>query len=131
MTSTLIGFTGEAITQVDVATLPMTFDDEPRTKTFMVPFMVVELPSAYNVIIGRPTLNKLRAVISRYHRSIKFPTNVGPGEVRSDPRESRRCYLATIASPKEAGRRLRSPTPENLASQTLDSSPLNRYWKYH
>ncbi|RWW86334.1 hypothetical protein BHE74_00004896 [Ensete ventricosum] len=41
MTSTLTGFTGDAITPVGVATLPMTFDDEPRT--FMVPFMVVEL----------------------------------------------------------------------------------------
>ncbi|RWV80941.1 hypothetical protein GW17_00057702 [Ensete ventricosum] len=51
MTSTLIGFTGDVITPVGIATLPMTFDDEPRTKTLMVPFMVVELPSAYNVII--------------------------------------------------------------------------------
>ncbi|RRT38723.1 hypothetical protein B296_00049333 [Ensete ventricosum] len=46
MTSTLIGFTGDAITLVGVATLPVTFDDEPRTKTLMVvPFMVVDLPS--------------------------------------------------------------------------------------
>ncbi|RZS27272.1 hypothetical protein BHM03_00060716 [Ensete ventricosum] len=35
MTSTLIGFTGDAITPVGVATL-VTFDDEPRTKTLMV-----------------------------------------------------------------------------------------------
>ncbi|RRT51759.1 hypothetical protein B296_00049609 [Ensete ventricosum] len=48
MTSTLTGFTGDAITPVGVVTLPMTFDDEPSTKTFMVPFMVVNLPSAYN-----------------------------------------------------------------------------------
>ncbi|RWV86891.1 hypothetical protein GW17_00051162 [Ensete ventricosum] len=59
MTSTLIEFTGDAITPVGVTTLPMTFDDELRTKTFMVPFMVVELPSVYNMNIGRPTLNKL------------------------------------------------------------------------
>ncbi|RZS01121.1 hypothetical protein BHM03_00030957 [Ensete ventricosum] len=52
MTSTLTGFIGDTITPEGVATLPMTFGDEPRTKTFMVPFMVVDLPSAYNVIIG-------------------------------------------------------------------------------
>ncbi|RRT37295.1 hypothetical protein B296_00043278 [Ensete ventricosum] len=69
MTSTLTGFTGDEITPVGVATLPMTSDNEPRTKILMVPFMVVELPSAYNVSIGRPTLNKLRAVVSTYHRS--------------------------------------------------------------
>ncbi|RWV97229.1 hypothetical protein GW17_00039994 [Ensete ventricosum] len=35
MTSTLTGFTGDAITPVGVATLPVTFDDEPRTKILM------------------------------------------------------------------------------------------------
>ncbi|RWW37364.1 hypothetical protein BHE74_00057542 [Ensete ventricosum] len=35
MTSTLTGFTGDAITPVGVATL-VTFGDEPRTKTLMV-----------------------------------------------------------------------------------------------
>ncbi|RRT56189.1 hypothetical protein B296_00029841 [Ensete ventricosum] len=60
-----------------VATLPVTFGDEPRTKTLMVPFMVVELPPTYNVIIGRSTLNKLRTVVLTYHRIIKFLTSTG------------------------------------------------------
>ncbi|RWW86682.1 hypothetical protein BHE74_00004526 [Ensete ventricosum] len=77
ITLTLTGFTSDAITPVGVATLPVTFDDEPRTKTLMVPSMVVDLPSAYNVIIGWPTLNKLRAIVSTYHRNMKFPTSAG------------------------------------------------------
>ncbi|RRT69268.1 hypothetical protein B296_00010576 [Ensete ventricosum] len=108
MTLTLAGFTGDTITPVGIATLPMTFSDEPRTKTFMVPFMVVDLPSMYNV--GQPTLNKLRAVISTYHRSMKFPTSTGPGEIRSDPRESSRCYLAATVIPKR-GKETLVPEP--------------------
>ncbi|RZS23300.1 hypothetical protein BHM03_00056205 [Ensete ventricosum] len=88
MTSTLTGFTGDEITPVGVVTLPMTSDNEPRTKTLIVPFMMVELPSAYNVSIGRPTLNKLRAVVCTYHCSMKFPTSNGAGEIRNDPRDS-------------------------------------------
>ncbi|RRT63122.1 hypothetical protein B296_00000877 [Ensete ventricosum] len=84
MTSTLTGFTGDAITPVGVVTLVI-FGDEPRTKTLMVQFMVVDLPSAYSVIIGAPTLNKLRAFVSTYHRSMKFPTSTSPGEIKSDP----------------------------------------------
>ncbi|RWW01100.1 hypothetical protein BHE74_00032803 [Ensete ventricosum] len=110
MTSILTGFTGNAITPVGVATLPMTFDDEPRTKTFMVSFMVVNLPFAYNVIIGWPTLNKLRAVVSTYQCSMKFLTNAGPGEIKSGPRESRRCYLAAIVIPKR-GKEALIPDP--------------------
>ncbi|RWW73079.1 hypothetical protein BHE74_00019069 [Ensete ventricosum] len=120
MTSTLTGFTGDTTTLVGVATLPMTSDDEPRTKTFMVPFMVVDLPSAYNVIIKRPTLNKLRAIISTYHRSMKFPTSAGPGEIRSDPWESRRCYLAATIIPK---RGKETPVPDPREPYKLDTRP--------
>ncbi|RZS00901.1 hypothetical protein BHM03_00030687 [Ensete ventricosum] len=87
MTSTLTGFTRDVIAPIGVVTLPVTFGNEPRIKTLMVPFMVVKLPSAYNVIIDRPTLNKLRAIISTYHCNIKFLTNARAGEVRSDPRD--------------------------------------------
>ncbi|RWW52210.1 hypothetical protein BHE74_00041380 [Ensete ventricosum] len=80
MTSTLIGFTEDAIAPLGVITLPMTVREEPRTKTLMIPFIVVKLPSAYNVIIGHPTLNKLRVVVSTYHRIMKFPTSIGVGE---------------------------------------------------
>ncbi|RRT43614.1 hypothetical protein B296_00022061 [Ensete ventricosum] len=111
MTLTLTGFTRDAITPISIVTLPVTFSDEPRIKTLMVPFMVVKLPSAYNVIIDRPTLNKLRAVISTYHRSIKFLTNARAGEVRSDPRESRQCYIAATIIPKKVKKEALVPDP--------------------
>ncbi|RZR79586.1 hypothetical protein BHM03_00005320 [Ensete ventricosum] len=114
------GFTGDAITPVGIATLPMTFDDEPRTKTLMVHFMVVDLPSAYNVIIGRSTLNKLRAIVSIYHRSMKFPTSTGPGEIKSDPQESRRCSLATTTIPRKGKK---APVPDPCEPHRPDTRP--------
>ncbi|KAJ8477245.1 hypothetical protein OPV22_020972 [Ensete ventricosum] len=100
LTSTLTGFIGDFISPMGAATIPVTFGGEPRLKTLMVPFMVVKLSSAYNAIIGRSTLNRLKAVISTYHRLMKFPTRAGVGEVRSDPRESRQCYLMATIVPK-------------------------------
>ncbi|RWW62121.1 hypothetical protein BHE74_00030772 [Ensete ventricosum] len=88
LTSTLTGFTGDFVSPMGAATIPVTFGGEPRSKTLMVSFMVVKLPSAYNAIIG-PTLNRLKAVVSTYHRLMKFPTRAGVDEVGSDPRESR------------------------------------------
>ncbi|XP_065007888.1 uncharacterized protein LOC135638614 [Musa acuminata AAA Group] len=87
--STHIGFTGDSISPLGTIVLPITIGEEPRVKMVMTTFMVVDLPSAYNVILGRPTLNKIQAVVSTYHRTIKFPTSVGVGEARSDPRESK------------------------------------------
>ncbi|RRT63615.1 hypothetical protein B296_00021961 [Ensete ventricosum] len=88
MSSTLTGFTRDSIVTLRMIVLPITPGQEPRSRTMMVAFMVVNLPSAYNVIIDRPTLNRLRAVVSTYHRAMKFPTRVGSEEVRSDPLES-------------------------------------------
>uniref|UniRef100_A0A2N9GMX4 Uncharacterized protein n=1 Tax=Fagus sylvatica TaxID=28930 RepID=A0A2N9GMX4_FAGSY len=61
-----------------------------------VDFLVVNCPSAYNAIIGRPTLNRLRAVTSTYHLLLKFPTEHGIGEVRGDQVVARECYLASL-----------------------------------
>ncbi|RZS28979.1 hypothetical protein BHM03_00062638 [Ensete ventricosum] len=74
LTSTLTGFTGDFISPLGATMIPVTFGGEPRSKTLMVSFMVVKLPSAYNAIIERPTLNRLKAVVSTYHRLLKFPT---------------------------------------------------------
>jgi hypothetical protein len=64
----------------------------PRLSTVMVDFLVVDRPFAYNTIIGRPTLNKLKAATSTYNLMMKFPTEEGVGEVRSDQLAARRCY---------------------------------------
>ncbi|XP_064957830.1 uncharacterized protein LOC135608723 [Musa acuminata AAA Group] len=89
MASMLIGFTGDSISLLGTIILPVTIGEEPRAKTIMTTFMVVDLPSAYNVIFGRQTLNKLKAVVSTYHRAIRFLTSTGIGESRSDLGESR------------------------------------------
>ncbi|RWW49447.1 hypothetical protein BHE74_00044388 [Ensete ventricosum] len=107
-----------------MTTLPLTIGEEPRTKTVMVVFMVVDLPSAYNAIIGRPTLNRLRAVVSIFHHSMKFPTDAGVSEARSDSRESRQCYLTTTILPKKP--RMTSPgtDPRGPIKLALNPEPV-------
>ncbi|RWV85380.1 hypothetical protein GW17_00052830, partial [Ensete ventricosum] len=72
---------GDSVSPIGTTVLPVTIGQEPRSKILLVSFIVVALPSTYNAIIGRPTLNKLRAVVSMYHRIIKFSTRAGVGEV--------------------------------------------------
>ncbi|XP_064940575.1 uncharacterized protein LOC135594081 [Musa acuminata AAA Group] len=80
--SVLMRFTGDSVSPSGTVTLPLTLGASPRTKTVMSTFLVVDLPAAYNAI---PTLNKIRAVVSTYHQTVKFPTPAGTGEVWGSP----------------------------------------------
>lgn len=40
----------------------------------MANFIIMDAPTTYNVIFGRPLLNAFRAVISMYHVVVKYPT---------------------------------------------------------
>jgi ribonuclease HI len=96
----LVGFTGEKVLPVGTISLPLTAGTAPKEKTVMTDFLVVDRPSAYNAIIGRPTLNKLMAVTSTYHLKMKFPTSHGVGVVRGDQKEARQCYNLTLKEPQ-------------------------------
>ena len=62
----------------------------------MVRFLVVDAPSAYNMLLGRPSLNSIRVVPSAYHMVIKFPTTDVVGMVRGNQCIARECYSALM-----------------------------------
>ena len=51
-----------------------------------VRFLIVDASSAYNMLLGKPSLNAIRAVPSVYHMVIKFPTANGVRMVRGNQR---------------------------------------------
>jgi hypothetical protein len=95
----LVGFAGEKVQPIGVITLLITAGSTPKQASVMADFLVIDRPSAYNAIIGRPTLNKLRAITSTYHLKMKFPTDHGIGEVRGDQVAARNCYNITLKDP--------------------------------
>ena len=76
----LTGFSGGVVNPLGVITILVVFGTAPRIVTIPVDFLVVDVPSAYNAIIGRKTLNMLGAVVSSYYLKVKFPTEAGIGE---------------------------------------------------
>ena len=79
-------------------TLTVTVGMYPKQLTRQLDFLVVDCPSSYNVIIGRPTLNKWKSAISTYCLKVKFPTENSVGEVRGDQVLARECYQAVLAA---------------------------------
>ncbi|XP_075483724.1 uncharacterized protein LOC142523878 [Primulina tabacum] len=76
--------------------LPLTLGSRDLKKTVMTTFSVVDSPSLYNIILGRPAMNELRAVASTYHQKIKFPVGSRVGKVRGDLPSSRKCYVEAV-----------------------------------
>ena len=77
----LVGFRGTRVYPLGIVTLLIMVGDYPQQTTKDVTFLMVDYSSAYNAIIGRPTLNSWKAMISTYHLMIKFPTKYKVGEV--------------------------------------------------
>ena len=92
ISSPLVEFTGDAVPVEGVITLTVVAGWYPKQSRAQVDFLVVRAPSAYNAILGRPSLNALQAVVSTYHLKLKFPTSQGVGEVRGDQVLARHCY---------------------------------------
>ncbi|XP_030936073.1 uncharacterized protein LOC115961195 [Quercus lobata] len=82
--SSLVSFSGDRVYPRGIVTLTVTAGTYPVQLTWQVDFLVVDCPSSYNVIVGRPTHNKWKATTSTYCLKVKFPTNNGVGEVKGD-----------------------------------------------
>ena len=96
--SPLVSFSGDRVYPKGIITLIVTVGTHPRQLTRQLDFLVVDCPSSYNVIIGRPTLNRWKAAISTYCFKVKFPTDNGVGEVKGDQVLARECYQAVLAA---------------------------------
>ncbi|XP_059663839.1 uncharacterized protein LOC132309562 [Cornus florida] len=96
MKSPLVGFSGDKVYPLGVVTLPVTAGANPKQVTVMVDFVVVDCPSSYNFILGRTTLNAMKAITSTYHLLMRFPTEYGMGELRGDQTIARECYVASL-----------------------------------
>ena len=96
MSAHLLGFSGEKVLPLGSTQMVLTLGNPPCHVTIVVKFLIVDAPSAYNMLLGRPSLNALRVIPFAYHIFIKFLTENGVGVVRGDQRVGRECYPASI-----------------------------------
>ena len=89
-------FSGERVLSLGSVQLVLTLGDPPCQATTTVRFLIVEAPSAYNMLLGRPSLNAIRVIPSAYHMVIKFPTANGVGMVRGNQHIDREFYSTSM-----------------------------------
>ncbi|XP_074301189.1 uncharacterized protein LOC141632547 [Silene latifolia] len=94
----LVGFSGETANSLGEIMIPTYAGGINK----QVRYLVIDGPSTYNVIFGKPWLHLLKGVPSTYHQYVKFPTPSGVEKIRGDQEEARGCYkkaLKCTASP--------------------------------
>ncbi|KAL0416062.1 UNVERIFIED_CONTAM: hypothetical protein Slati_3438100 [Sesamum latifolium] len=92
----LVGFNGSIVEPLGEISLPISIGIALLRAKRMLKFLVVNAPSSYNIIMGRPSLNSFRDVVSTYHMKLKFPAYRGIGEEKGDRCIARECHANTL-----------------------------------
>ena len=73
----LYEFSGEGSAAIGTIELVITLGEGPRTVRKLLEFVVINYPTMYNAILGRPTLMVFEAITSICHLAVKFPSSMG------------------------------------------------------
>ncbi|XP_068501851.1 uncharacterized protein [Phaseolus vulgaris] len=89
----LYGFAGDQVEVRGYIELRTTFTDGAVSRTEKIRYLVVNAPSTYNILLGRPTLNRIGVVPSTRHMKVKLPSMEGVViTIRSDQKEAKKYY---------------------------------------
>ena len=81
----LVGFNAASVWPLGKIILPVTVG----TVTVPVEFIVVDVPSPYNAILGRAWVHSIQGVASTYHQVLKFIGKNGVEEIRGSQMASK------------------------------------------
>ena len=70
----IVGFSGERVDTRGYIDLFTTFGDDYLSKTINVRYLLVNANTSYNILLGRPSINRLKAIVSTPHLAMKFPS---------------------------------------------------------
>jgi len=111
----LYGFTEDQAKVRGHIELRTTFTDGTTSRTENIRYLIVNAPSAYNILLGRPVLNRIGVVASTRHMKMKLPSlEVTVITIKSDKKEAKKCYenslktkrgmfVVTTQPPREEG----------------------------
>jgi len=77
--------------------LRTTFFDDSASRTITVKYIVVNTSSVYNLLLGRPSLNRLGAMASTTHMKMKLPSSEGGIiTIKADQKMARKSYKSSL-----------------------------------
>ncbi|XP_072052199.1 uncharacterized protein [Arachis hypogaea] len=99
----LVGFSGERVPVLGSVWLQTTLGEQPLFKTQDIQYLVVDCFSPYNLILGRPFLNRFAAIVSTVYLCVKFPVQDNEvATIYGDLQEARQCYNISLKPIKKS-----------------------------
>jgi len=93
----LYGFACDQVEVRGYIELRTTFTDGLASRTEKIRYLVVNALSAYNILLGRPTLYRTGVVPSTRHMKVKLPSMEGLIiTICSDQKEAKKCYVNSL-----------------------------------
>jgi len=93
----LVNFSVEQVEVRGYINIRTTFTNNHASSSIVIRYLAVNTPSSYNLLLRRPSLNKLGVVVSSIHLIVKFPTLEGEiVTLRVDQKIAQKCYESNI-----------------------------------
>jgi len=124
----LYRFAGDQVEVCGHLELKTTFTDGNVSHTENIRYLVVNAPSAYNMLLGRPTLNRLGAVPSTRHMKMKLHDLARKViSIKSHQKEAKRCYENSLKSKRGVFMvTTRPPHSEEVAQPEINHTKIAR-----
>jgi len=122
----IYGFSGEQVSTRGYIKLHTVFREGTQTKTIPIHFLIVDASTSYNILLGRPSLNTLGAVVSTPHLAMKFPSPSGDIiTIHCDQCLARECYMASLRPqlPIQQTNHIERPPGSSIALSGKDLDP--------
>ena len=94
----IVGFSGERVDTRGYIDLYTKFGRVNRGhRTIVIRYLIVDINTSYNALLGRPSLNLPGVIVSTPHLAMKFLTERGEvAIVYADQRTTRECYAISL-----------------------------------
>ena len=108
----LYGFAGDQVEVREYIELRTTFTDGLASRTEKIRYLVVNALSAYNILLGRRTLNRTGVVPSTRHMKVKLLSMEGLIiTICSDQKEAKKCYENSLKNKRSVCHVTTTPPP--------------------
>jgi len=121
----IVGFSGVGVNTKGYIDFFTKFGKGGMTRTIKIRYLIVDAYTSYNILLGRPSLNTLGAVVSTYHLAMKFPSaSEDIITMHVDQSTERRCYADNLRErPRSRPRRIVNNVEKFLGEEGVDLDP--------